>query len=382
MILPGSTLGLLGGGQLGRFFVIAAREAGYRVLVLDPDPFSPAGDMANEHVCADYDDASALERLASECEAVTTEFENMPADTMRMLSGLLPISPSPKSVITAQNRLLEKQFIVDLGLPTTPFAAIHTPGELKKAGEQITFPAILKRATFGYDGKGQIRVGKAPELQDAFDSLDQTACILEEQADLDREISIVLARTAEGEMVHYPIAENEHRDGVLAVSTIPAKINNTLSAEAISMARQIATALDYCGVLAVEFFITRAGALLINEIAPRPHNSGHFTLDACVSSQFEQQLRTLCGLPLGDPRLLSPVSMVNLLGDRWLQSESIQWSCLFDVPGACLHLYGKREARPKRKMGHFCVLAETPEAAEQRARKLDTALLPNLSGQG
>ncbi|WP_455380938.1 ATP-grasp domain-containing protein, partial [Acidihalobacter prosperus] len=206
-------------------------------------------------------------------------------------------------------------------------------------------------------------------------------CILEQQVDLDREVSIVLARTADGKMVHYPIAENEHREGVLAVSTIPANINDRLSAEAISMAHQIATALDYCGVLAVEYFIARSGELLVNEIAPRPHNSGHFTLDACVSSQFDQQLRTLCGLPLGDPRLLSPVSMVNLLGDRWLQSENIQWLRLFEVPGACLHLYGKQEARPKRKMGHFCVLAETPEAAEKHARALDIALSPSLSAQ-
>lgn len=377
MILPGATLGLLGGGQLGRLFVLVAREMGYRVIVLDPDDRSPAGELADEHVCADYRDAEALARLASECAAITTEFENIPAESLKLLAQRLPVHPSADAVATAQDRLREKCFLRDLALPTAAFAAVGSAADLPVAAAAVSFPAILKRASFGYDGKGQIRVATTTELEAAFVSLGGVACVLEQQVALACEISVVLARATNGELVCYPVAENEHRNGVLAVSTVPAQIDEVLSERALSMARSIAEALEYCGVLAVEFFVTRGGELLVNEIAPRPHNSGHYTVDACVCSQFEQQLRALCGLPLGDARLLSPVSMVNLLGDRWLRGGGIDWAQLYATPGVRLHLYGKHEARAGRKMGHYCVLAETRAAAQGAARALDAVLSPS-----
>lgn len=373
MILPGATLGMLGGGQLGRLFVLAAREAGYRVLVVDPDADSPAGRLADEHICAEYDDADALTRLARECAAVTTEFENIPADALRMLARDVAVHPSAEAVATTQDRLREKSFLRGLGLPTAPFAAIHAAADLTEAAGTVGFPAILKRASFGYDGKGQVRVAGPEELAAAFASLGGVPCVLERRIDLVREVSIVLARGEQGNTACYPLADNIHRGGILALSSVPAQIDEALSAKAVEMAVRIAEGLDYCGVLAVEFFVARDGALLVNEIAPRPHNSGHFTVDACVSSQFEQQLRALCGLPLGETRLLSPVAMVNLLGDRW-HPGAPRWERLYSTPGARLHLYGKREARPGRKMGHFCVLADTVEEAVRRARALDEAL--------
>lgn len=373
MILPGATLGLLGGGQLGRLFVLAAREAGYRVKVLDPDPESPAGAVSDEHICADYRDESALARLANECSAVTTEFENIPAESMRFLARHIPVHPSADAVATAQDRLLEKRFLRKMGLPTAHFAEVRSADDIPGVIKALEFPAVLKRAHFGYDGKGQIRLAESAELASAYEALGEVPCVIEELVELACEVSVVLVRAENGEMVCYPVAENEHRNGILAVSTVPAQIDDEVSRNAIAMARCIADGLDYCGVLAVEFFLTRSGDLLVNEIAPRPHNSGHYTVDACICSQFEQQLRALCGLPLGETRLLSPVSMVNLLGDRWSQGIP-RWEQVYAIPGARLHLYGKRETRPGRKMGHVCVLAESRESAVSRAKALDSVL--------
>ncbi|OBS08102.1 5-(carboxyamino)imidazole ribonucleotide synthase [Acidihalobacter prosperus] len=382
MILPGATLGLLGGGQLGRLFVLAAHESGYRVIVLDPDADSPAARAADGHLRARYDDAEALGRLAAECAAVTTEFENVPAESLRMLAQHVPVHPAAEAVATTQDRLREKRFLQAMGLATAPFAAVRGPQDLAAAAAAVRFPAILKRASFGYDGKGQIRLDAPEGLADAFDALGGVECVLEQRVELACEVSVVLARAGDGEIASYPLAENEHRDGILAISSVPARIDDGLAAQAIEMAGRIAGGLDYRGVLAVEFFVTRDGRLLVNEIAPRPHNSGHYTVDACVCSQFEQQLRALCGLPLGDTRLLSPVAMVNLLGDRWLRPDGPRWQSLYAMHGARLHLYGKREARPGRKMGHLCVLAATRQAALDAALQLDAALSPATDDAG
>lgn len=375
MILPGSTLGMLGGGQLGRLFTLAAHDLGYRVVVLDPDPDSPAGRVADDHVHAPFDDPWALDRMASDCAAVSTEFENIPARTLERLAGAIPVHPSASAVATAQDRIREKTFIREAGLPTAPFVVIRSAVDLKRAAEQVGAPSILKRAALGYDGKGQVHIRSSDELAGGFAELGGVPCVLEQRVDLEREVSVVLARGAQAETVCFPVAENEHRSGILDISIVPARVSDRIAAQARAMALSLAERLDYRGVMAVEFFLTRNGDLLVNEIAPRPHNSGHYTLDACATSQFEQQLRALCGLPLGDARLLSPVVMVNLLGDLW-RDGAPHWERVFANRGARLHLYGKRTARPGRKMGHFCVLADRLESALREAREIASTLRP------
>ncbi len=362
MILPPATLGMLGGGQLGRFFVLAAHEMGYRVIVLDPDRNSPAGRAADEHLCAAFDDAQALEHLAQACAAVTTEFENVPADTLDHLAKFIPTRPNAACVAIAQNRIAEKTFLSDRGFSIGPFAPITRAADIE-AVDPALFPAVLKVARFGYDGKGQARVANVAEAKAAFDSFRNEACVLEKMLALDLEVSCVLARDATGRVAPFPIAENSHRDGILDVSIAPARISGALSAEATEMAIGIAAELGYVGVLGVEFFIS-GGRLLVNEIAPRPHNSGHYTIDACVTNQFEQQVRVLCGLPLGDARQHSRAVMVNLLGDLWYRKDAHQatepdWSRLLRVPNLKQHLYRKHHARAGRKMGHFTVLGES-----------------------
>jgi 5-(carboxyamino)imidazole ribonucleotide synthase len=373
MILPGATLGMLGGGQLGRLFILAAHDLGYRVVVLDPDPDSPAGRVADEHLHASYNDPWALERMAQDCAAVTTEFENIPAETLERLAEVVPVFPAADAVRTAQDRIREKTFIREAGLPTAPFAVVRSVDDLDAAMAAVGVPAILKRAALGYDGKGQVRIGAAEELGPAFAALGEVPCVLERRVELEREVSVVLARGGQGEALCFPLAENEHRGGILDVSIVPARVSERIASQARAMALSLAERLDYRGVMAVEFFLTRDGDLLVNEIAPRPHNSGHYTIDACATSQFEQQLRALCGLPLGDVRLLSPVVMVNLLGDLWAEREP-HWDRIFSADGAQLHLYGKREPRPGRKMGHFCVLDCDADRALQRARDTFAAL--------
>lgn len=373
MILPGATLGMLGGGQLGRMFTIAARTLGYRVCVLDPDPDSPAGAMADEHLCAPYDDMNSLRRMAVSCEAVTTEFENIPAGSIRALASDCVVHPSARALETTQDRIREKTFIRDLGLPTAAFTAVLEAGELDAAVDGLRMPGILKRSSLGYDGKGQYPVNDIDSARRGFSAEGNVPSVLEERVELDREISVILARHNCGLVHCFPVAENEHRDGILDVTTVPARISTDQADEARRLASRLAMALDYVGVMAVEFFVTTSGDLLVNEIAPRPHNSGHYTLDACITSQFEQQVRMLCGLPAGDTHLLTPVVMTNLLGDIW-SGGTPRWARLFAEPGVKLHLYGKEDPRPGRKMGHFCYLHEDTGHARKRSRELLAAL--------
>ncbi|HEY8353629.1 MAG TPA: 5-(carboxyamino)imidazole ribonucleotide synthase [Methylophilaceae bacterium] len=358
VILPPAMLGMLGGGQLGRFFVIAAHEMGYKVTVLDPDRNSPAGRIADVHLCAAYDDAAALEQLAQTCAAVTTEFENVPSATLERLAAHCTVRPSASAVAIAQNRVSEKTFFRDAGLPVGRFEIIRTAADLPTNDSGI-YPAVLKVARFGYDGKGQARVKNREEAQEAFVRFKEETCVLEQMLTLDYEVSVVLARDAEGDVAAFPLAENSHLHGILDVTVAPARASEVIKARAQALAIEIAEKLDYVGVLGVEFFVAE-GKLLVNEMAPRPHNSGHYTIDACVTSQFEQQVRALTGLPLGDSRQHSPAVMVNILGDVWKGAEP-DWNRLFSHAGLKLHLYGKHEARPGRKMGHFTVLGKDAE---------------------
>ena len=347
---------MLGGGQLGRMFTIAARTMGYEVVVLDPDKESPAGKLATTHICADYSDQAALDQIAKTCDAVTTEFENVPASTLEALAKTGPVRPGAKAISIAQDRIHEKNFLKDNGFYTAPFAVIHSLEDLQKSISEIGTPAILKVSRFGYDGKGQFGINAESDIEKAWETLEGEACVLEQRMPLDIEVSVVLARGIEGEVITYPVSENIHEGGILDVTVVPARIDKNLDTKVINMAKEIATALDYVGIMAVEFFISN-GKILVNEIAPRPHNSGHYTLDACMTDQFEQQVRAVCGLPLGDTTLLSPVVMINMLGDIWHNGEAPKWEKLLNHPNVKLHLYGKREARPGRKMGHFNVLS-------------------------
>lgn len=359
MLLPGSTLGVLGGGQLGRMFCVAARTMGYRTVVLDPDPSSPAGHISDEHIKSDYTDEAALDQLASCCDVITTEFENVPANSLRYLATQTPVYPPAKSVEIAQNRIIEKNFASQAGLQPAPFVAVKTSADLEPAIKGIGLPCILKTSTMGYDGKGQFVIDDLQQAIEAFNNVGEVECVLEKKLDLKLEISVLLARNEDGVVDVYPPSENEHRNGVLYKSIVPARVSDELSKQAQQKTLMLADALDYVGVLAVEFFITQDDQLIFNEMAPRPHNSGHYTKDAAVTSQFEQQIRVMCGLLPGDTRLISPVVMINLLGDLW-QPE---WQHLFEQPAAKLHLYGKKEARPGRKMGHYNVLADDIESA-------------------
>lgn len=370
MILPGSTLGVLGGGQLGRMFCVAARTMGYHTVVLDPDPSSPAGRIADGHIQADYTDKAALDQLANRCDVITTEFENVPADSLQYLLHKKPVHPSPQAVQIAQNRIKEKNFAQDAGIAPAPFAAIYSENDLTQAAETVGFPAILKSSTLGYDGKGQFVVESLQQAIDAFSSMGGVESVLEKKLVLKKEISVLLARNTQGQTQCYSPAENEHRNGILHQSIVPARVDSGIAAQAVENTIKLAEAMNYVGVLAVEFFITDDGQLIFNEMAPRPHNSGHYTKDASVTSQFEQQVRVICDLPPGDTRQISPVVMVNMLGDLW----DPDWSILLSEPGVKLHLYGKKEARPGRKMGHFNVLDQDVEKAIALAEQLFSKL--------
>jgi 5-(carboxyamino)imidazole ribonucleotide synthase len=361
VILPGATLGLLGGGQLGRMFTVAARTLGYRVTVLDPDPLSPAAEFATGHLNTAYTDAASLDELARTCAAVTTEFENAPAQALEALSHRTIVRPAGSAVAVAQDRRREKGFFRERGFPVGPFAIVDSPEACAAALGQVKLPALLKTARFGYDGKGQARIGSPGDLTRTFAEWKGVPCVLEELLPLELEISVVLGRSDDGAMAVFPVAENRHAGGILDVSIAPARIPEALAREAVDLASRLASELGYVGVLAVEMFVV-GGRLLLNEIAPRPHNSGHYTIDACRTSQFEQQVRVLCGLPLGDPSLHTPAVMVNLLGDIWSHGEP-RWAAVLDHPGAHLHLYGKREPRPGRKMGHVTVCENDPRRA-------------------
>ncbi len=376
IITPPATLALLGGGQLGRFFVQVAHELGYRVIVLDPDPDAPAGKIADDHIVAEYDNQAALAQLSQQCAAATTEFENVPAAVLQQLAQTMPVSPCTDAVSIAQDRIREKGFLRDNCFTTAPFIAVETEADLDHANEAL-FPAILKTARFGYDGKGQVRVSSINEARAALREFD-SPCILEKMLPLDLEVSVVLARSADGDCSCFPLAENSHSHGILDVTIVPARTTLALQQQAEQMACALANQLGYVGVLAVEFFISN-GELLINEIAPRPHNSGHYTVDGCITSQYEQQLRTLCGLPLGSPQLHNSSVMVNLLGDLWFPADSHEsiepnWQLLHRIPNLKLHLYGKTSARRGRKMGHFTVIDNNADEALTTAMKARKAI--------
>ncbi len=373
MILPDATLGVLGGGQLGRMFTLAAYSMGYRVVVLDPDPHSPAGLIADQHIKADYRDHAALQMLGDECAAVTTEFENVPAESMEYLEKFCAVRPNAEALRIAQDRIREKTFVQEHGLATAAFAAIYEDADIVAAIESLNAPLIMKTASLGYDGKGQVPVNTLAEARNAFEQLGNAPCVLEEKVDLEHEVSVILARSVNGQISVYPVGENRHVNGILDTTIVPATIDATLGETAIDMATRLADSMDYCGVLAVEFFCTRQGELLINEIATRPHNSGHYTVDACATSQFEQQVRMMCGLPPGDTQMLSPVIMTNLLGDIWNDGEP-QWQHVLNESQAHLHLYGKKNARPGRKMGHINCLAGDVEQALATTARIRAAL--------
>ena len=364
MIPSGTTLGMLGGGQLGRFFTKAAKSMGYAVIVLDPDPASPAGRVADQHLQLPYDDPQALEQMATYCAGVTTEFENVPSATLYGLEPKVHVHPSANAVEIAQNRIREKQFMRANGLPCTPFHSVFHPDQIALAFDALGYLSdrfLLKTATQGYDGKGQRSCSNIEQAHAAFTELGGVPCVLEVVIELQRELSIVLARNGNGDVAYFPCAENIHVNGILDISLAPARAPWRECQEAQRLALTLAEALDYVGVLGVEFFVDREGRVLINEIAPRPHNSGHYTLDATITSQFEQQVNAICNRPLGDTTQTSPVAMLNLLGDLWAHGEP-DWQNLLPADAA-LHLYGKDQARPGRKMGHINLLRDDVEQA-------------------
>jgi 5-(carboxyamino)imidazole ribonucleotide synthase len=374
-IAPGATLGVMGGGQLGRMFVHAAQQMGYATAVLDPDPESPAGLVAHHHVRTGYLDARGLAHLAELSAAVTTEFENVPAQALSMLAAQRSVAPAADAVAICQDRAAEKAHFVACGVPCAPHAVIGTQAQLVAVPADL-LPGILKTTRLGYDGKGQARVDTQDELAAAWAALGQAPCVLEKKLALAQEVSVIVARGGDGAQVHFPVQQNLHRDGILAATQVPSPdVAPDVQQRAVDAARRIAERMAYVGVLCVEFFVLDDGSVVANEMAPRPHNSGHYTIDACDVSQFDLQVRTLAGLPLVMPRLHSPAVMLNLLGDLWLASEP-PWGDVLALPGVHLHLYGKTGARRGRKMGHLTVTAATP--AEARATALRAGALLGL----
>lgn len=351
--MPQEMLAMLGGGQLGRFFVMAAHDMGFKVSVLDPDKNSPAGKIADIHICKKYDDKSALDEIIETCSAATTEFENIPAESLDYLGKQIQVYPKAKSVHIVQNRIREKKFLLKNLIPVGLFFEIESEVDLNKVSQDV-FPAIIKIAEFGYDGKGQKKVKSQKEALSAFNEFDKRPCVLEKQVKLDKEVSVILARSHDGVIVTHPVAENIHINGILDTTIAPARIDQLMEKNITDLAKMIAFKLDFIGVMAVEFFIS-GNEIFVNEIAPRPHNSGHYSLDACYVSQFSQQVRTLAEMPLGNSINHSKAIMVNLLGELWDQSESHQpkWQEALSVENFQLHLYGKKDPRLGRKMGHI-----------------------------
>jgi 5-(carboxyamino)imidazole ribonucleotide synthase len=374
--MPAKSLGILGGGQLGRFFTMAAQNMGYSVVVFDPDEKSPAGKIADKHICKPYTDVNALNELRAYCSAVTTEFENVPAETLQHLEKDIIVRPSSKAISIAQNRIKEKDFLKECGIPVGTYVVIDSIESINNLDPKILlFPGILKTAQFGYDGKGQIHVNNKIELEAAFKSFNSAPCTFELKLNLDCEFSVVLARTFNGEFMVYPLIRNQHESGILDCSSIyPNSIAETLENQAIKLAKRIANELSYVGVMAVEFFLS-SNTLFVNEIAPRPHNSGHFTIDACVYNQFDQQVLTLIGNKLKNEATKFPISlMLNLLGDLWFRNGK-QGEPKFELiagSGISVHLYGKSEPRIGRKMGHITILGLENQTQEDVMNKADT----------
>lgn len=369
--LSHTTVGVIGGGQLGRMIALAARRMGIRTVIWTGGLEAPAVEVADEVIDLPFDDAAALADFCRRATVATIEFENIPRETLEAVCQQVPLHPSPHAISICQNREREKHFLREHGIPHTGFAVISNAAELAAALAELGGPGVLKTADFGYDGKGQLKLDGTENAAEVWAKFAAPRAVLEAWVPFEIEISVMAARGADGQIVTYDPAENRHRHHILDVSIVPARISPAVALEAAAMARRIAEALDYRGIFGVEFFLKKDGELLVNEIAPRPHNSGHHTLDACVTSQFEQQLRAVIGLPLGSTRLLSPVVMLNLLGDFWPDETTVpDWTPLFATPEASLHLYGKRHARGRRKMGHANFLAATTEAALSRAEEI------------
>lgn len=366
VITPGSVIGILGSGQLGRMLALEARRMGYRLHVFSPGRDTPTGQVADREICAPYDDLEAVAAFARQVDVVTYEFENVPAATAGTAGQFVPVRPGPQALEAAQNRLREKEFLAGQGLPTTPFAAVNSLDDLRAGLTRLGYPAVLKTAVSGYDGKGQRKIDDSAQIEAAWQAIGRQEAILEAFVPFEREISVVAARGLDGQFVHYGAIENRHRRHILDLSLSPAGVSGSVAAEAVRLAQAVLEGLDVVGALCVEFFLLPDGRLLINEIAPRPHNSGHFTIDACVTNQFEQQLRAVCGLPLGDTTQFRPAAMANLLGDLW-QNQPPHWERVCAIPQLKLHLYGKVEARPGRKMGHLTALAATTAEAANLA---------------
>ena len=374
-ILPGSYLGILGGGQLGRMFTQAAQAMGYKVCVLDPGSDSPAGSIAEKFIQADYTDSAALKEMAALCKSVSTEFENVPAQALDELESLdVFVAPRSSCVSLAQNRVAEKKFLAtwktETNIGPAPYFVLEHDADIVHVPADL-FPGILKTARMGYDGKGQITVDDSANLVAAWAQLGKVPCVLEKRMDLDFEVSALVVRGYDDAVVAYPVSQNIHRDGILHTSTVPSpSLKPAQEKKIVEAAKALIRKIDYVGVLCVEFFVLKSGDIIANEIAPRPHNSGHYTMDACVSSQFEQQVRSMARLPLGDTRLLAPVSMLNLLGDLWYEGSEDKarepaWDKVLAHPDAKLHLYGKSDPRIGRKMGHINCLGESLNQARQ-----------------
>jgi 5-(carboxyamino)imidazole ribonucleotide synthase len=375
-ILPGSVIGVLGGGQLGRMFAMAARRLGYRVHTLAPEHDTPTGQIADVEVVASYDDVDRIREFARGVDVVTFEFENVSALAVAAAEAHAMVRPNGRALEIAQHRIREKMFLRDLGLPVTPFAPVRCTADVADGVRIIGRPAVLKTATYGYDGKGQVRITAHDDPLKAWDALSRHEAILESFIDFERELSVVAARGVDGSFAAYPPIENVHHHHILDLSIAPANVPPEIATQAVDIARAILDGLEYVGVLCVEFFLAKDGQLLINEIAPRPHNSGHLTIEAGRTSQFEQQVRAVCGLPLGSAELLQPAAMANLLGDLWAVGEP-NWAGALAVPNVKLHLYGKTVPRRGRKMGHLTVLAPTTKEARTRVLAARSALSPN-----
>ncbi len=381
MILPGKVIGILGGGQLGRMFAIAARRMGYQIHCLDPIRYGPTGQIADVEVNAAYDDLDAAREFARAVDVVTFEFENVPAQTLAAIEAIKPVRPSPFVLETTRHRLREKEFLAKNGFPVAPYRAVRNVEELRAAVNDLGTPSILKTAEFGYDGKGQSKLTDVSQIESAWASLDAPVGVLERFIRFDREISVIVARTAAGQTLCYDVFENEHKNHILDITTIVDSQNPTeghpwaskdLLRRARELAISIASRIDLTGLLCVEMFVV-GGEVIVNELAPRPHNSGHVTFDACVTSQFEQQLRAVCDLPLGDVTCTRPVAMANLLGDLWADGEP-NWAAALQDPRVKLHLYGKTDAKPGRKMGHLTALADSAADARRRVIAARNAL--------
>jgi 5-(carboxyamino)imidazole ribonucleotide synthase len=373
VFLPGSTVGVMGGGQLGRMFAIAARRMGYRVHTFSPDEDTPTGQLSDVEVAASYADEGEVRTFAKSVDVLTFEFENIPSQTVEWCAAHCVVRPAGRVLHTCQHRLREKTFLAEAGLPLPKFAPVSSLAELTAAVAEIGTPSVLKTAAFGYDGKGQQKLESTTDLAAAWASFGGTPAVLEAWVPFDKEISVIIARGFDGATAAYPVCENQHRHHILDVTIVPGDVPAEAAARAQALAAQIAEALDIVGLLAVEMFLLPDGGILINELAPRPHNSGHFSFDACITSQFEQQLRAVCGLPLGSPNLLRPAAMANLLGDLWSAGEP-DWRAVAALPEVKIHLYGKAEPRPGRKMGHLVAFGATPQEAAARVRRARGAL--------